>query len=243
MRGPCIAAIAGSDYFVILVSLVQPQGTQLHLPPRSNSTLFVPLSFASHASGFNVFHIISTCVCGVKSADHDQTAFEQIIQTHIRLLQKEQSNQGLRCLQFHLLLFDALLHSICYFMTHNCILSASCGCNTAFHLLLMNTLLHSICFLWTHYCIPSTIYRRITAFHLLLNDALLHSICFLWMHYCIPSAICGRNTAFHLLLNDALLHSICFLWTHNCIPSASCGCIAAFYLLLVNVLLHSICFL
>ena len=38
--------------------------------------------------------------------------FEQIVQTLIRLLQKEQSDQGLHCLPFSFHLSDALLHTL-----------------------------------------------------------------------------------------------------------------------------------
>ena len=37
---------------------------------------------------------------------------EQTVQTQIRLLLKEQSDQGIHCLPFHLHVFDILLHSI-----------------------------------------------------------------------------------------------------------------------------------
>ena len=43
------------------------------------------------------------------SVDPDQTAPMQTVQTQIRLLLEEQSDQGLHCLHFSLHLWDALL--------------------------------------------------------------------------------------------------------------------------------------
>ena len=53
----------------------------------------------------------AACPATIKNLNIRSNRSMQSVQNQIRLLRKDQADQGLHCLQFHLYLFEALVHT------------------------------------------------------------------------------------------------------------------------------------